>query len=805
MARKAGVISIDIDAGTSKFLIDMDKANAKLQSFGKTATESGHSTVSAMQASSAGIRLLENPLGNNIRALERFIAMAPGASRAFQAIFPAVGAAVAVGLVVRLGDEVVKFYQKIESAPQRIAAAFREINAPLQLTNDALALSNDRLRNDIAKLEGKPQNGLAIALDEARVMADKLGESLDRDLKGLNKLLRDNGISRWETLATALIPGMHTAVGTGDFAKQVGGAIGSGGWTGQIEALTDQFRTQLGGVSPSDTKGQNAIKAAARTAIAAKFAEIDKAIADEITKNQMAKAASPGGASYDAILEMQTEARRTFAGMSKDSSLEFQNADLQGKKAELEPGAEERKKAAEALLEAQKKLTEAQEKQATALERIDIAEIAQIQNYNDLGVMSAELLAITQQTFDIDRLNEYNKLMKETVNVHLNLGEALKKVTTEEAAIAIFGPQFATAVKNFESGAKAADEWAKSIDKITAASRSESARHGSAMAGIYGNPNDPLGTLATQQALEKAQIEATYQEKLKAAVNDLDKQVALNEKNLELLKLQDQMEESIAEHRHKSIDDFFKDMRGQSKNAGDIFYDGMHNALDKLSDDMATLLMHPKGTNVRKMLGGTLKDIGGGMAKEATHSLLQRALGHFGKHATTGKPDGSTEPLALWVRMAQLNPIANPLAPLMPALPPALGSGNASAGGGGFGKLFGGALGNGIYNLLGGGAGGVATSTDSSITFMAAGGDANPGNVYGVAEAGEAELVSPKHSSRITPVSKLGGDTHNYYINAAHGVSHAEMYSAMITAHKASVATGVQANVEFSKRTPQKS
>jgi hypothetical protein len=51
----------------------------------------------------------------------------------------------------------------------------------------------------------------------------------------------------------------------------------------------------------------------------------------------------------------------------------------------------------------------------------------------------------------------------------------------------------------------------------------------------------------------------------------------------------------------------------------------------------------------------------------------------------------------------------------------------------------------------------------------------------------------------------LGGDTHNYYINAAPGVSREEMFQAVMAAHKSSVSTAVQANVEFSKRTPQRS
>src|ERR1700733_1218919 len=150
---KAGTLTIDVNAGTAQFIVDMDRANAKLKQFGDGAEQSGLHLVSSMQSSSAVIRLLENPLGNNIRAVERFITMLPGVSGLLQAAFPVVGAIALGSVLAKLGTEAVAFYQKIQQAPERIAGAFRELNNPIKLTNDELALANDRLRNDIAKLE----------------------------------------------------------------------------------------------------------------------------------------------------------------------------------------------------------------------------------------------------------------------------------------------------------------------------------------------------------------------------------------------------------------------------------------------------------------------------------------------------------------------------------------------------------------------------------------------------------------------------------------------------------------------------
>jgi hypothetical protein len=60
----------------------------------------------------------------------------------------------------------------------------------------------DRLTNDIAKLEGKRQNNLQLALDEARVTADHLAESLEKDLTAINKLLKDENINAFKGFFT---------------------------------------------------------------------------------------------------------------------------------------------------------------------------------------------------------------------------------------------------------------------------------------------------------------------------------------------------------------------------------------------------------------------------------------------------------------------------------------------------------------------------------------------------------------------------------------------------------------------------
>lgn len=199
-AKKVGALVIDIDAGTAKLFIDLEKANVKLKQFGAEATAAGHGAASSMQAASGAVRIFEGNITNNVRAVERFLTGTLKLGPVLQAAFPVVGAVAFAGLIGKMGVEVYNFFRKAEEAPGRVANAFRELNSSLKLSDDALAVSTDKLNEHIAKLEGKPGNELQLAIDQAKESADKLSESLGKDLGALEKLLGDHNISiSWST------------------------------------------------------------------------------------------------------------------------------------------------------------------------------------------------------------------------------------------------------------------------------------------------------------------------------------------------------------------------------------------------------------------------------------------------------------------------------------------------------------------------------------------------------------------------------------------------------------------------------
>src|ERR1700693_4570341 len=268
MAKRVGIISINLAAGTAQFNADIGKAKASVASFGTAAKAAGaahaaasHTTVSGMQASSAAIRVMEGGMTNNLRAVERFVAGTLKLGPVLQAAFPLIGGLAFIGLMTKIGTEVYDFFKKMSEGPARVANAFRDLNAPLKLTNDELRVTNDRLANDIAKLEGKRQNTLATALDEARVAADNLADSLDKDIKSLNSFLKEENID-W-------LKGVLTNQTSTTWLKELmGGKTGYGGFNAAKDDIEDKGQAKIDAAAKrGDKPGQDAAVAELNAAL----------------------------------------------------------------------------------------------------------------------------------------------------------------------------------------------------------------------------------------------------------------------------------------------------------------------------------------------------------------------------------------------------------------------------------------------------------------------------------------------------------------------------------------------------------
>lgn len=265
--KKVATLSINLTAGVAEFFDKINGSNVAVKQFGGSADKAAssvkrlgaavdtmsHGTVTGVQAASSSIRLLEGGLNNNLRAVERFTVNVLGLGPILQKAFPLIGGLAFAGLLYDLGNHVYEFFKKLENIPERLNAAFRELQAPLQITNDQLRVSNARLDNEIAKLEGKRQNTLKLALEEATLAADKLGDALDRDIKALNKFLEENKTSIGDRIFT----GEPSDKGVREF---FGGKEGKGGFEAEVADIKEIGREKIAAAAASgnETKSKQA-------------------------------------------------------------------------------------------------------------------------------------------------------------------------------------------------------------------------------------------------------------------------------------------------------------------------------------------------------------------------------------------------------------------------------------------------------------------------------------------------------------------------------------------------------------------
>jgi hypothetical protein len=96
------VISIDVNLGTAKMILDAQKAKAEL-----------YELNTAVQGSARGaateLRVLEGNISNNTRAVAQFLTQTLKLGPVMAAVFPVIGAVALGGMIVNLGTKVAQF------------------------------------------------------------------------------------------------------------------------------------------------------------------------------------------------------------------------------------------------------------------------------------------------------------------------------------------------------------------------------------------------------------------------------------------------------------------------------------------------------------------------------------------------------------------------------------------------------------------------------------------------------------------------------------------------------------------------
>ena len=756
MPTKAGQIVIDISAGTSKFIVDIEAAKGKIRDFGGAARHS----VTDMQAASAAIRGLEGSM--NIRAAERFISLFSGAGPIMQAAFPLFGAMAFGNVLQKLGTETFNFFKAIQEAPAKIANAFTDLNAPLHVLNDEMRVSNDRLENEIAKLEGRRENTLKLALDEAKLAADKLAESLDKDINAINKLLKEENVGFWRKVMGES--------GIGDIQEFFGGKTGQGGIRGELSSAK--------GTSQETAVLQKALDQV--TKWIQQSTDLQRLHDRPQLPSMIGETGVRGGGAtapdQTARLELLKGIRGNLSAELEHVGLEQTNETLQ----KMKPAAEQFKKDQDVINRLNQELVRAKAAFLGVIEGIGIEEQAELDRLKQSHDLNASTAALVSMIYDAKRLKAYTdemtRLNKATQEADLKLMHLVGQTVKEgEENYKKFMEE---PLKNLERFDKAIEKASQEYNKLNAEIANQSTAHQARMVTAGGDHGDPLGALGQQQAIERLEIEKRYQAALRASNSIMDEANAKRTRALELAKLANEMEERTAEVRQKGVKDFFLDMQGRVQSVGNILYEAMHSGLDRASGEFAKLITGQK-TAFSKMFA----DIGTQALQEGIKSQMQKglgALGHaFGIDLPGAKRTGSSPDDAIYVL-----PVGGGMNP--GGITP-FGMTPGTGGGGVFG---GGALGGGIFSALPfGGA-------------FAGGGGVEPGNAYLVGENGP-EIFAPGSKGSIIPNGGMGGSTYIDARGADLGAAN-RIARAIDAAHASAVSNSVRANAERAQRSPRR-
>ncbi len=516
--RKSATAMANVTEGSaSKIIASLDRISAKnkqvaaeLDNLGKVKGSSGHSEFNQRMATSASVRALEGNVG--IRPVENIIASIPALSTAVIGIGTLVGIGGLAGLFAELGIKGVEAFEKVHNATTLTKRDFDDLHIRSQITVDDKAIENQKIQDQIDKLSGHPNNGLASALLEAKKMADQLVVSLQEDRKQLEALLKEH--------ATGSIAAVLNGVAsTGQQNKEI--LADQGKLTEQVENANDAYDAAVE-KTKDPTKLKEALQAR-NSAVRASFqsqidayvkesARLKKVAADSQRDAEAAANSGDGSVGINAIDNGQQVAniegrlrqlRRAQRVEMLDESIYTGQTKLGGLKQGKEEG-EARTKAAEA----QFKQMEARFAQLEANADGELSAAAKINFWERqsqaAGVYSENVAKVLE------------KIGPLTQEYYRQLGEAADKAAAQQRAAAKAVEEddrrFQTIVKNSEER----DERAAAMaDKLT------EARRNNANAMAEWTLQQELATGAITRHNAAAQIAARHEAEYAAKLNDI--------------------------------------------------------------------------------------------------------------------------------------------------------------------------------------------------------------------------------------------------------------------------------------------
>jgi hypothetical protein len=163
--------------------------------------------------------------GGGLRAGENFASQFESFNKIASVAFPAIGAAVITKDLFDMGDAAYTGFEKAVHGAEATKAAFDDLHDAAEVRIDDLRVENDKVQDQIDKISGHPNNGLATALDEVRKMADQVVGSLDSVEKKVQELFKQQNVGAFNSFFSGVeeTEGLESGLGRGieDVKKKI--------------------------------------------------------------------------------------------------------------------------------------------------------------------------------------------------------------------------------------------------------------------------------------------------------------------------------------------------------------------------------------------------------------------------------------------------------------------------------------------------------------------------------------------------------------------------------------------------------
>jgi hypothetical protein len=759
-----GTIAINLKLNDQGYSSGVDRARRSANQLKAALDGVGHNVPSQMQAASASIRLIEGDLARNVRAVERFITTIPGMGRALQAIFPMVGAAATVGILARMGEAAYKTAHELGQIRNVANDSFGKLNESGLMAADTLRVTNDKIEQQIALMEHKPVNEMALALDEARVRADQLATSLNNDYEQFKKIIEQTQSGMWSKL----------------FNKGVDQTLGNQ-MTDQLANIRTLERMQRDALKQGDQAGADDLGAKLRAAQDAAIAFANSQVATRsgianqgtVREAPYAKVYGDQGMNFDAIQNFKdlVSSQEDVADQQK------RNTTDQGQLKSLEA----QKKAAEAMKQAQEAIVQQWKKSFDEAKADNDMTVAQEGQFWVQRMETAKKGSLSY----IAALDEVNKTIAEMRGQNMRGGKEFDNLSAQS-----YRPDSMDLSKGDTSAmqeqGRAAAEYLKNLNTGIALQH--------ANANAIREASIQVDLMAGRMSkLDAAQaMAAVHAQEYRDAVNAIDQALA-NAQNLPegfdkqatIAGLNNQRSQTAASYQIQSGQDqqaiagqgLAQQMARMAQNWQDMttkIAQVFAQTVSSFNDDIAKAMT---GQGKKGDFGHTLMQAGQGLIKTGLQGAEGYALKALG---IGGKADGSRQNPFYTIAVAGMGAPAG-IDLSSPARTAQVG----------------------LQDLVPGTS--FIRPFMDALPHFAAGGDilANYPSIVG--ENGP-ELFMPGSSGRIVPNHQLGGggDTNHYYSIDARGAMDPEaVHAAVARALPHAVAASVQAVHAQGKRSPQ--